>query len=206
MPEVPVTDESAEPEPTHWWNHHHLFFVLAVLTNDLIKIYKHKQTYTLTMGDEIESWDRDEQILAIGEGRRQLDVQFARLQHVTNRASVLLPVGIVIAVFLISEVRQLDGLEGLDRLLALVGFLLTLWGVALVFAVLGADPRKGQTDAVLLTREGNPWEYLAGDYAEAVSVGENTVKALQRHLRTAIIWIMFGAVLGAAGLWRSSLA
>ena len=206
MPEVSVTDPSVEPESINRWRHLHLFFMLFVFTNEVVKIYKDKQTYTLGMGDRIESWNRDAQTLAIEEGRRQLDAQFAGLQHVTNRASVLLPVGIVISGFVLSELRQLDEFEGPNRVLAQVGLFLTLWGVALVLAIIAASPRKAQTDAVLLTREDKPWEYLAQDYAEAVSYGENALRALRRHLATAIIWIVVGAVLGAWGLWVSSLA
>ena len=91
------------------WRHHHALFVLAVLTRYKIKIYEHKKIHTGKMGDGIESWDAEDETLAIEEGRRQLQGQFNELQYVTTRASVLLTIATAAAIYFLTGLDELGG-------------------------------------------------------------------------------------------------
>ena len=86
----------------HRWKHNHAFFVLAVLTRYKVKIYEHKKVHTGKIGDGIESWNAQDETLAIEEGRRQLQGQFNELQYTTTRASVLLTLATAAAIYFLA--------------------------------------------------------------------------------------------------------
>ena len=202
MPLESVTDPSREFKPLRLWSLWKQWrFLWAMFIRDDSRIYQ--RYHTKRLGRAIRTWGRDEQILAIEEGRRQLDGQFAKLQHIAYRASVFLPVAIAISVFFVTETDRLDELERpwlvIASVLVVLGSGLAAWGAMLMGAIVVARPRRAQTDAVLLTEEFDPRAYLARDYAEAVPVGEDAVVALQALLTAALAWIMLGAIVGAFG-------
>ena len=195
---------AAEARPRRWV-HHHAFFVLAVLTRYRCAIYKDREEYSDEVGEGIESWDEDDQALAIEEGRRQLDGQFAQLQYVARRATALLPVGIAASVFFLTELEDLSDMtqprQTIARILLVAGSALTIWGALVMGALIGGRATFMQTDALQLTKEpAGLREYLARDYAENVSTGVNTNVARLSHLGTGVAWIAIGALLGAIGL------
>ena len=194
----------AEASPSRWV-HHHALFVLAVMTRYHCEIYKVKEQYSDEVGEGIESWDEDDQVLAIEEGRRQLDTQFTQLQYVTRRATALLPVGIAASVFFLTQLEDLSNIaqprQMIARILLVVGPVLTFWGALVMGALIGDRARFKQTDALQLTKEpADLRKYLARDYAENVSTGVNSNVARLNHLGTGVAWIATGALLGAIGL------
>ena len=196
--------QEAETSP-HPWVHHHVLFVLAVLTRYRCKTYQVKEQYKDKVGKGIESWDDDDRALAIDEGRRQLDRQFAQLQYVTRRATALLPVGIAASVFFLTELEDLSDIaqprQMIARILLVAGSVLTIWGALVMGALIGDRAKFKQTDALQLTKQtGDLREYLARDYAKNVSTGVNSNLARLNHLGTGVAWIAIGAVLGAIGL------
>ena len=198
--------ESQEGETSRrGWVHHHALFVLAVLTRYHCGIYKVKEPYKEKVGEGIESWDEVDQALAIEEGRRQLDTQFAQLQFVTRRATALLPVGIAASVFFLTELEDLSDIaqprQMIARILLVAGSVLTIWGALVMGALIGDRARFKQTDVLQLTKEtGDLRKHLARDYAENVSTGVNSNLARLNHLGTGVAWIAIGALLGAIGL------
>ena len=213
MTTEPNTDPACPPAPEppraeirpRRWVHHHAFFVLAVLTRYRCNVYKDREEYKGEVGEGIESWDQDDQDLAIEEGRRQLDAQFAQLQYVTRRATALLPVGIAASVFFLTELEDLSDItqprQIIARILLVAGSALTIWGALVMGALIGGRASFMQTDALQLTKEpAGLRKHLARDYAENVSTGVNTHVARLNHLGTGVAWIAIGALLGVIGL------
>ena len=205
----PVTP-AEPPTPTpqtaaRWWTHSHLFFVITVFTRYHINIYKDREVHQGKVGEGIGSWNDDDKTLAIEEGRRQLDAQFAQLQYVTSRATALLPVGIAVSVFFLTALGDLDKIgqcaQTIARILLLSGSALATWGTLVLGALIGGRATFKQTDALLLTNEPvGLRNYLARDYAENVPTGVNTNAARLTHLGTGVTWIALGALLGTVGL------
>ena len=205
---------AAEPDPLaaqadpRGWTHHHLFFVLAVLTGDrskIGKIYKIKKVHFGKIGGGIESWGKADETLAIEEGRRQLDGQVSELRDVIRRASVLLTVGLAAAAYFGTGLEGLGDIaqpwQTIARILLSVGSVLAGWGALVMVALIGDRAPSRQTDAVQLTSEpGDLRKYLARDYAENVPTGVDTNAARVTHLGTGTIWIAIGVVLGVIGI------
>ena len=213
MTTEPHTEPAGQPDPeppkteadTRRWVHSHVCFVLAVLTRYRWNIYKDREQYRDEIGEGIESWDDDDQALAIEEGRRQLDAQFAQLQYVTRRAAALLPVGIAASVFFLTQLEDLSDItqprQTIARILLVSGSALAIWGALVMGALIGGRATFMQTDALQLTKEPPGLrKYLARDYAENVSTGVNTNAARLTHLGTGVAWIAIGALLGVIGL------
>ncbi|MYC68704.1 MAG: hypothetical protein F4X12_20510 [Acidobacteriia bacterium] len=198
--------ESAETEAdTRRWVHCHVFFVLAVLTGYRWRIYEDREQYSDEVGEGIESWNQDDQVLAIAEGRRQLDAQFAQLQYLTRRAAALLPVGIAASAFFLTQLEDLSDItqprQTIARILLVSGSTLAIWGALVMGALIGGRATFKQTDALQLTKEPSGLrKYLARDYAENVSTGVNTNAARLTHLGTGVTCIAIGALLGVIGL------
>lgn len=183
------------------WNNH-AAFVITVLSRYRIKIYEDEKIHPADIGDGIKSWNEDDWTLAIEEGRRQLETQFAQLQFITRRASTLLSVGIASLLFLYTSLFDNIGRDSLlARIIFIVGSLMVAWGTAIMGALIGAKARLGLSDALLLTREPTGLRrYLARDYANLVPTGHNTIAARLTHLGTGVAWMMGGGILGAISL------
>ena len=212
MTEDPAPDRTrqseapAQPaEPTNPWRSNHALFVLTVLSRYRINLYRDRDVHRGEVGEGIRAWDQQDKVLAIEEGRRQLDAQFAQLQYVTSRASALLPVGIAASVFFLTALDDLDKIgpcaQVIARVLLVFGALLAIWGTLVMGALIGCRARYRRTDTLQLTNEpAGLLTYLARDYAENVATGVNTNAALLTHLGTGVTWIALGAVLGTAGV------
>ena len=201
---------SAQPaKGRHAYNH--AVFVLDWITNYRFRFYRDKVVHTGKIGANIESWGPDDQKLAIEEGRRQIDDQFAQLQHVTTRASVLLTVGLVVIGFLVNRigginvtapswkmVHHLDHSTGIIvAVLILAGTAMAFWGTLIMGALIGGRSQLQRTDAIQITNQPGPLlAYLARDYAESIRTGENTNAARLTHLGTGLRWIVSGALAG----------
>ena len=185
------------------WRTSHLAFVLTVLTRYHLNIYRDKKIHLIKIGEGIESWDEDDWSIAIDEGRRQLDAQFAELQFITRRASILLPVGSALSLFLAREwVTQSSGT--IVAILLIAGFLMSFWGAVVMGALIAGRSPFGLSDVRLLTHESKGLrKYLARDYAKLVPIGHNTKSARLTHLGTGVVWIVWGAILGGIGLFIS---
>ena len=210
-PDCGDPSESESQTNAHRWKHNHAFFVLAVLTRYKIRIYKHKKVHTGKIGDGIESWNAEDECLAIEEGRRQLQGQFNELQYVTTRASVLLTIATAAAIYFLTGLDDLGGIaqpwQWIARFLLLAGSASALWGALVMGALIGDRAPFKQTDAVQLTGEpGNLRRYLARDYADNVPTGVDTNAARLTHLGTGVIWITLGALFGVIGLTISALS
>ncbi|MCY4434566.1 MAG: hypothetical protein OXE45_12975 [bacterium] len=184
---------------------------MAVLTRYKIKNYKHKQIHTGKIGVGIESWNAEDETLAIEEGRRQLQAQFNELQYVTTRASVLLTIATAAAIYFLTGLDDLGGiaqpLQWIARCLLLAGSALAFWGALVMGALIGDRAPFKHTDAVQLTHEpGDLRRHLARDYADNVPTGVDTNAARLTHLGTGVIWIALGALLGVIGLTISELS
>ncbi len=185
--------------------HNHAAFLLASLSRYSLNYYADRKVHPGRMGSGIDDWDDEDQQLAIEEGRRQLDTQFAQLQHIIRRASVLLPVGLAIAVFFLTALDDAAALgqpsRTIIRFLLLAGAVMASWGTLVMGALIGARSDFKTTDALLLTEEPPGLRrYLARDYAENVATGVNTLAARLTHLGTGVMWIVLGALVGAVGL------
>ncbi len=212
---APDSDDASESETqtnTRWWNHHHFFFVLAVLSRYKVRIYKHKKVHAGKIGDGIESWKPEDEILAIEEGRQQLQGQFNELQYVTTRASVLLTIATAAAIYFLTGLDDLSSLaqpwQWTARCLLLTGSASALWGALVMGALIGDRAPFKQTDIVndLTNEPGELRKFLARDYAENVPTGVNTNAARLTHLGTGVTWIALGALLGVIGLTLSALS
>lgn len=185
--------------------HNHAFFVFAVLTRNK-SIYTPKKVHTGKIGDGIESWNADDETLAIEEGRRQLDGQFSELQYVTTRASVLLTIATAAAIYFLIGPDDLGGIaqpwQWIARCVLLAGSVSAFWGALVMGALLGDPAPFRQTDLVndLTNEPGELRRFLARDYAENVPTGVDTNAARLTHLGTGVIWIAVGAFLGMIGL------
>ncbi len=207
-------DERESPETradTRRWVHNHALFVLEVLTGHRFKIYEHRKVHEGKIGSGIESWDEEDETMAIQEGRRQLDGQQSELQSVISRASVFLTVGIAASVFFLRAAGGLDDIaqpqQTIARILLLTGGALALWGALVMGALIGDRAPFRQTDAVQLTNEPRSLrKYLARDYAENVPTGVDTNASRLTHLGTGVIWLAVAAVLGIVGLMVSVLS
>ncbi|WP_419921983.1 hypothetical protein [Candidatus Poriferisodalis sp.] len=201
----PTAPAARAPNRSRWWTHHHATFVLAVFTRYRINLYGDRKAHRGSLGDGIESWSDDDRQLAIEEGRRQLDEQRVQLQYLTRRASALLPVGLAVTAFLLTALDDLGMLvqpaRTIARVLLLLGPAMTIWGTLVMGALIAGRASFMKTDALQLTHESADLrEHLARDYAENVGVGENTNVARLTHLGTGVVWIVIGAIVGAAGL------
>lgn len=189
------------------WNNH-AAFVLTVLSRYRLNIYEDEEIHPADIGDGIKSWNEDDWTLAIDEGRRQLEIQFAQLQLVTRRASTLLSIGIASLLFLFTNLFDDISQESLPaciiiivRIIFITGSLMVAWGTVVMGAIIGARSRYGLSDALLLTRESTGLRrYLAWDYARLVPTGHNTNAALLTHLGTGIAWMVGGGILGVISL------
>ena len=210
-PDSGVRSERDAQTNARRWKHNHAFFVLAVLTRYKAKIYEHKTVHAGKIGDGIESWNEEDETLAIEEGRRQLQGQFNELQYVTTRASVLLTIATAAAIYFLTGLDDLGGIaqpwQWIARLLLLVGSASALWGALVMGALIGDRAPFKQTDIVndLTYERGELRKFLARDYAENVPTGVNTNAARLTHLGTGVIWIALGALLGVIGLTISAL-
>lgn len=185
--------------------HNHASFVFAVLTRYRFGSYEDREVHPGKIGEGIRFWSEDDRTLAIEEGRRQLDEQFAQERYVTSRASILLPVGIALSAYLLTGMDDVDVLSQPARTIALVllslGSAMAIWGSVIMAALIGGRARFKTIDAAQLTTvSGGLRKYLARDYAECVPTGENTNAARLTHLGTGVTWIVVGAFLGAIGL------
>ena len=197
-PELPVAERT---QNGHKWNNH-AAFVLTVLSRYRLNIYEDEEIHPTDIGDGIKSWNKDDWTLAIEEGRRQLETQFAQLQLVTRRASTLLSIGIASLLFLFANLFDDISQDNLlARIIFIAGSLMVAWGTAIMGALIGARSRYGLSDALLLTKEPTGLRgYLARDYARLVPTGHNTNAALLTHLGTGIAWMMGGGILGVISL------
>ena len=197
--------ERDDQTSTHWWNHSHAFFILAVLTRNN-KIYRYKSVHKGKIGDGIESWNADDETLAIEEGRRQLDGQFSELQYVTTRASVMLTIATAAAIYFLTWLDDLGGIaqpwQQIACFLLLAGSASAFWGALVMGALIGDKAPFKHTDIVndLTNESGELRKFLARDYAENVPTGVDTNAARLTHLGTGVIWIVIGALLGMIGL------
>ena len=200
------------PQPANGrYAHNHAVFVLDWITIYRFRFYRDRVVHQGKIGASIESWDPDDQKLAIEEGRRQIDDQFAQLQHVTTRASVLLTVGLVVIGFLLNEIDEITmtnpswkmvhhldhstGITGTGFLLA--GTAMAFWGTLIMGALIAGRSHFQRTDAIQITNQPGPLlAYLARDYAESIRTGENTNAARLSHLGTGLRWIVSGALAG----------
>lgn len=203
MTDNPTTEQpypSKQDEEISRWRTSHFAFVLTVLTRYRLNIYRDKKIHLVGIGKGIESWDEDDWSLAIDEGRRQLDAQFAELQFITRRASILLPVGSALSLFLAREwVTQSSGI--IVTILFVAGFFMSFWGAVVMGALIAGRSPFGLSDVRLLTHESKGLRrYLARDYAKLVPIGHNTKSARLTHLGTGVVWIVWGAISGGIGL------
>lgn len=197
-PDLPVAERTQNGRK---WNNH-AAFVLTVLSRYRLNIYEDEEIHPADIGDGIKSWNKDDWTLAIEEGRRQLETQFAQLQLVTRRASTLLSIGIASLLFLFANLFDDISQDNLlARIIFIAGSLMVAWGTAIMGALIGARSRYGLSDALLLTKEPTGLRrYLARDYARLVPTGHNTNAALLTHLGTGIAWMMGGGILGVISL------
>lgn len=211
MPETQDPGQTS-PQPTKGrYAHNHAAFVLDWITGYRFRFYRDRVVHHGEIGANIESWNPEDQKLAIEEGRRQIDDQFAQLQHVTTRASVLLTVGLVVIGFLINVIARINmtapswkmvhhiehstGIMVASLLLA--GTAMTFWGTLIMGALIAGRSHFQRTDAVQITNQPGPLlAYLARDYADSVRTGENTNAARLTHLGTGLRWIVSGALAG----------
>ena len=204
VPDLPVAEPTQNGRK---WNNH-AAFVLTVLSRYRLNIYEDEEIHPADIGDGIKSWNEDDWTLAIEEGRKQLETQFAQLQLVTRRASTLLSIGIASLLFLFTnlfdDISQDDipaRVIFIASIIFIAGSFMVAWGTAIMGAIIGARSRYGLSDALLLTKEPTGLRrYLARDYARLVPTGHNTNAALLTHLGTGIAWMMGGGILGVISL------
>jgi hypothetical protein len=148
----------------------------------------------------LAGWDDDSLRQLIDEGRRQIDRQAERFTHTTDRAQILLGIGLVVIAFgtsLFSDVRGTDGLvEVLASGLWLIGTGTAVCGTLGAGSVIVARAVFANVDSTHISTWSPPvLAQLARDYAQAVITGENTLAARVQMLRSSTRVILHAAVL-----------
>ena len=149
---------------------------------------------------DIESLSQDEWELVVEEGRRQLDAQADRLQHVQGRAQALLTVCLALLAVVVGgygRIRDESGeFDCWPRVvLWIVGAGLVVVGLALSAAVIAVRADFDQIDTTTLTQKPRPlWRETAKEYANAVKRGEVTVADRVTVYRLATRYTVWGAL------------
>ena len=138
--------------------------------------------------------------LTIDEGRRQLDVQSARLENVQGRAQTLLAIALAALGFVVASFGRLSHVHGTRHHVALAVFVIAMavvvLGVACAAAVVVVRADFDQTDATQVSRLESPIiRHVAVDYANAVKVGEVTVATRVTLFRMATRYTVWGAAI-----------
>ena len=128
----------------------------------------------------LEEFDSESLKLLVDEGRRQSDRQTEIFKHTTDRAQVLLTVGLALAGFVAATLHQIQNLHGDRKWIAfsiwIGAALLTIVGVAATASVLVVRAVFSVIDTTQISTWTPPvLRQLAEDYADAVRIGETTL-------------------------------
>ena len=149
-------------------------------------------------------WQPESVAALIEEGRRQLDHQTDRMQHVTDRAQVLLGIALVVVAFGADTLNVVSDDQGRSEQastgLWALGFLAALVAALAAGSIIVVKAMFGQTDTTMISHWDEPvLEQLADDYADTVIDGENVVAARVLMLRKSTRVTLFaGGLLALA--------
>ena len=183
-------------------------FLFRLLDRSTRDLYQDKKVYKIPLVRGWNLWTDDDYGLVIEEGRRQIENLFLRIHHVIQRASILMPVGIGISIVFLNRLNTtISSVEPdfrHDFWILVAGLVFTIWGTAIMGALVGASNPIEITDTRLLTHQQSSLrEFLARDYAKMVEEGENTYTARLRHLQAGLSWIVLGSLTGILALVSS---
>jgi hypothetical protein len=152
-------------------------------------------------GDVATMRDTD-QSLVVDEGRRQLDAQVGRLEHVQSRSQALLTVSIALLGFVAAAFGRLDRVDGLAQVgsygLWLAATATALLSIAVSGAVIVVQADFDQIDVTQVSSWPSPiLPHLAGDYAKCVMVGEMTLALRVTAFRIGTRYLCWAALLTA---------
>jgi hypothetical protein len=168
-------------------------------------------TYSNKPGD-ISGWSLDELKLLIEEGRRELDGQTAGLIRVRDQARLLFSTAVALIIVMGVELRTLTKYTADWEWLLLVGWAaataLTFLALAASAAMATAAAQMSIVDTAVLSHygkvsasgESSNTEFpvhrkLAGDYANMMKLGADSVNTLQTVFRYAVLSICLAGVL-----------
>jgi hypothetical protein len=179
-----------------------LAFILALLFGGSVKP---SEPLNKNQPQDVEAIRDDALDVIIDEGRRQIDAQAERFRHVTDRAQTLLTVSLVAVAFAASIFGRLQhadgGLRVVATLLWSLGGVLLLIGVATAAATVVVRAEFDSIDATQMTHWMEPAiRKLAGEYSEAVILGETTVAARVTVFRQATRFVGWGVIIVAIAL------
>lgn len=147
--------------------------------------------------------------LIVDEGRRQLDRQADKFRHITDRAQVLLTISLALAGFVAATLHQVEHLHGTRKWISLsvwgLSALLTIIGVAATASVVVVRATFSGVDTTQISNWTPPvLAELAGDYADAVRLGETTIDARVTMFRSATRFVCYGGVFAAVAFGLAS--
>jgi hypothetical protein len=144
----------------------------------------------------LTEWSKDELILMIDEGRRQLDRQQDDLRDVRGRAQWLFTVAVAgIATLGAGLASRHTGVA--TTCLWLFGLLVLTWGVAGAASVMVSRADLMTIHTAVLSGAERPIDRsLAGSYSRIMSTGENTVATRLTVFRQAAVFCLAGGYLG----------
>lgn len=157
---------------------------------------------------ELDNRSDDSLRLIVEEGRRQVDAQTARFEHVQGRAQVVLTVSLVALGFVAGVFTAIpsapDARQVVGWIVWSMGLVLVILSVATAAAIIAVRADFDSVDTTQVSAMDEPLlRALAVDYSAAVRLGEITVAARVTLLRQATRFLAWGSLAAAAAFFVS---
>lgn len=146
--------------------------------------------------------------LIVEEGRRQVDSQTARFEHVQARAQIVLTVSLVALGFIAGVLTAIPSAPGARQVAGWIvwslSLVLVVLAVATAAAIIAVRADFDTVDTTQVSAMDDPvLPALAADYSTVVRLGEITVAARVTLLRQATRFLSWGSLAAAASFFIS---
>lgn len=144
--------------------------------------------------------------LIVEEGRRQVEAQTSRFQHVQARAQILLSVSLVALGFtsgILTKIRSAPtAREVIGWIVWSLALLLVLLAVSTAAAIIVVRADFASVDATRVSAMDEPiLPALAADYADVVRIGEIAVAVRVALLRQATRYLAWGSLIASVAFF-----
>jgi hypothetical protein len=149
---------------------------------------------------EMKGWEREDYLLVVEEGRRQLDRQGVDLSEIRGRAQYSATTGLALIALIVAGVRTVaDAASPWPFLLWAIAIAASALGILGAAAVMVARKELGIIDTTLLSQMSTPiLARTAVAYARTVRTGENTIATQITVYRDSVLSILVGVGLYGA--------